>query len=64
MQTISLITYSIHSLNSKLPGSETRLYPHQVIGVSWMHDLEKNVARRGGILACASASVLPLLTDN
>lgn len=36
-----------------LPGLEVRLLPHQVIGVAWMVDQERNTRYKGGILAYA-----------
>ncbi|CDO69944.1 hypothetical protein BN946_scf184836.g18 [Trametes cinnabarina] len=34
-----------------VPGMEVRLLPHQIIGVKWMVDQERNTPHRGGILA-------------
>ncbi|KAI0776649.1 SNF2 family N-terminal domain-containing protein [Trametes elegans] len=34
-----------------IPGMEVRLLPHQLIGVSWMVDQERNSPHKGGILA-------------
>lgn len=39
------------SMNEILPSMRVTLMPHQVIGVSWMLDMEKNALRKGGILA-------------
>ena len=38
-------------MHDYLPGMEVRLLPHQLIGVSWMVDQERNTPHKGGILA-------------
>lgn len=41
----------LQSKRDLLPGLEIRLLPHQLIGVSWMIDQERNGPHKGGILA-------------
>lgn len=42
-----------------LNGMSVRLLPHQIIGVSWMVDQEKDSDKNGGILADAMGNGLP-----
>jgi SNF2 family DNA or RNA helicase len=39
------------SMDEALPSMKVKLMPHQVIGVAWMLDVERNAKRKGGILA-------------
>ncbi|CCL99823.1 uncharacterized protein FIBRA_01847 [Fibroporia radiculosa] len=41
----------LRSKRDLLPGMEVRLLPHQIIGVSWMVNQERNSPHKGGILA-------------
>lgn len=47
----ALSTLGLRSLNERLPGMKTVLMPHQVIGVAWLVNQERNSPLRGGILA-------------
>jgi len=38
-------------MDEALPSMKVKLMPHQVIGVAWMLDMERNAKRKGGILA-------------
>lgn len=37
--------------SDKIPGMSVRLLAHQLIGVSWMVKQEKDIDKKGGILA-------------
>lgn len=44
--------------NDRIPGMSIQLLAHQVIGVSWMINQEKDRERKGGILADAMGGLI------
>ncbi|KAI0691058.1 SNF2 family N-terminal domain-containing protein [Cytidiella melzeri] len=47
----ALDNLGLKDIKDVIPGLEVRLLPHQLIGVSWMVNQERNTPHKGGILA-------------